>query len=294
MPFGNYTHNSPGAPLMNGTVGALIGVLDYALPNLGWSKVYYDAASHRAVYRSDDLTTTQFYLWLDDSDAQVADVRGYESISSYDEATGVNPFPTFAQNAGFYFRKSNDSKRFLLWALGYEPNYSGGSSIIYFGDFPSRKPGDNYNCIIMAHPSTSTYPWGGNDFTYIKTASSYPAVFVARNAAGDVGAYSQSYAGAGHPDGRNGHLSHGSAGYPDEISGTFSGFSPLYLMEAGAVRGVIPGFWDHVNDSAGTFPDPIEVVGLPGKQLKQHAVRHSNAEGSFVIEITEWTPEDYI
>lgn len=94
-----------GAPVLNGTAGSMIGVLDELLDIGGggtyWEKVY--SGTNLAVYRS--TVGERYYLRVDDTAAQVTGVRGYTSMS--DVNTGSDIFPTTTQQTNWNWRKSN-------------------------------------------------------------------------------------------------------------------------------------------------------------------------------------------
>jgi len=96
-----YSSTDSGAPILNGTVGSLINVLDACLINgygsrtpLGWTKPY--SGANLAAYRMGG--GSQRYIRIDDTIAAYSRLRGFNTMS--DVNTGVNPFPTDAQLAG--------------------------------------------------------------------------------------------------------------------------------------------------------------------------------------------------
>ena len=142
------------------------GTLTAKAAPLGWAKVF--AGTNKAVYQSNDPTSTKMYLRVDDTNALYARVRGFETMSDVDNGTG--PFPTDVQiSGGGYWGRSDtanstacrfyvigDSKGFYYLArhnaAGSADNFT---NIDYFGDYDSVKAGDVYNCLLTT-PASST------------------------------------------------------------------------------------------------------------------------------------------
>jgi len=101
----------------------------------GWSEVYA-GTTNKLVLRSDDITGTRLYYQFDDTAANLVSFRGYESMS--DAVTGVDPFPTFAQQSGtFGIPKSStsDSTARNWWIIGDGKLFYMG--IAYASPYPS-------------------------------------------------------------------------------------------------------------------------------------------------------------
>lgn len=137
------------------------GTLTAKAAPLGWQKVF--TGTNKAVYRSADMTGSRMYLRVDDTAAQVGRVRGYEAMSDID--TGTGPFPTDVQiSGGGYWGKSDAANATANnWALfgnskvfftqrRYSTSQGAGSDtsvgLDIFGDYPSLKPGDAFNCVL--------------------------------------------------------------------------------------------------------------------------------------------------
>ena len=97
-----YFSSDLGAPVLNGTAGSLIAVLDAVLVNgygsrtpLGWTKPF--SGTNLAAYRNNPTFGSGSYLRVADTAAQVTAVRGYEGMT--DVTTGTGMFPTAAQQA---------------------------------------------------------------------------------------------------------------------------------------------------------------------------------------------------
>ena len=143
----------------------------------GFSKSFND--TNRAAYRSNDITSRRFYLYVNDTGdcangfgARYAWWRGYEKMTSID--TGEGLFPQIQQSGaqGQYVCKSNaldsssrkwalisDGKSFFLVLhpdIGSpSASVSSNSSSYWFGDYIPTSP-DGYAVLISGHPSSHT------------------------------------------------------------------------------------------------------------------------------------------
>lgn len=164
--------------------GAASGSVSFKMAPLGWTKPF--AGTNKGAYQSAALASPKFFLRVDDSDPQVASVRGYETMTDVD--TGVAPFPTDTQlNGGGYWGKSNSANTNAIgWTLigdgqvfylhtsiyqGYGSSYANyvNGSVLGFGDMvSSRAQGDGYACAIACATSDwQNYSWSaGFDANY--------------------------------------------------------------------------------------------------------------------------------
>lgn len=211
-----YQSSDPGAPALTGQADSLIALLDAILINgyglgeqaklsLGWVREFQ--AVGKRVYRNSVLTGSGYRVRIDDSNAQYALLRGYESMSNID--TGVGPLPTVAQWAnGLCWPKSataNGTAR-AWFAIGTERcfylfiNHTGAAnqfSTHFAGDIVSYVP-DDQHCFAVSSTAMSSYSTGFGtnrnlcttnlDISAIDPSASSAAMYVGRNALGDVGA----------------------------------------------------------------------------------------------------------
>jgi hypothetical protein len=173
-----YKSTDASAPVLSGTVGTLITVLDAILVNgygalaaAGWSKPY--SATNKAVYRMATSGNTGFYLNVQDNGpgaggAREARMWGYEAATAQD--TGTNPFPTVAQFAtGLFLRKSTtadstarawycvaDGSCFYLFVDTGDVTAPAYSFCFAFGDIFSYKASDAYRCMIIGRDAENT------------------------------------------------------------------------------------------------------------------------------------------
>lgn len=169
------------------------GTITCRTPGLGWQKAF--SGTNVAVYRSQDLTGTRFFLRVSDDgtgSAAYARVRGFETMT--DINTGTGPFPTDAQISGgaFWHKSSTADTVSRQWALVgdsltfYFSSRNAAtqlSSELCFGDFASLGSADAYRCLI-ASKNTSSGNTGAGSWGFLSQnlASSVDAVYVARGA----------------------------------------------------------------------------------------------------------------
>lgn len=136
--------------------GTATGTITVKLAPAGWTKPF--SGTNLAAYRVNGGTGA--YLRVDDTAAQNATVRAYETMS--DVSTGTGPCPTVAQASLVYWCKANaaggasrpwiivaDDK--TLWIkVCTVPSGNQNNGIVYgAGDFASRKSGDAHNFVLF-------------------------------------------------------------------------------------------------------------------------------------------------
>lgn len=300
-----YRSDDASAPVLSGQVGALIGVLDACLVDgygsktaAGWAKEF--TGTNLRAYRA--ASGARMRLRVDDTAAQEGRIVGYESMS--DVNTGTGPFPTSTQmSGGLFVRKSataNATARpWILIATGtafYFLPYSedtvlgsgaagNNSGHIFFGDFVSYKPGDAYNCIIIAATATgasggrlgsrggislSSFSGLGGHFVPRAHTQAGTSINVTKVALGD-------YSNTGIIGPNSGNL----PAYPEMISGGVP-LAPIEILESAspvyAVRGRMPGMWAPLCLTVGAHLDTFTGSGeLAGKTF---TVANSDSNGS--------------
>lgn len=170
MAYMEYRSTDSGAPVLNGTAGALIALLDACLVDgygaqaaAGWAKVF--SATNKAVYRPSHGSRYYLRVLDDGSDgtngARLARVRGYESMSDVD--TGAGPFPADAQvSGGLYVGKSStldatprpwvvlaDGKRAVM-LIAHHASHVQSYTQHYFGDLGGVSAADPYAAMLVA------------------------------------------------------------------------------------------------------------------------------------------------
>lgn len=175
------------------------GTITLKMSPLGWNKPY--TGTNKAAFRMSDVTSSQFYMRVDDSGSGSARVRGYETMSDID--TGTQPFPTLAQVAGdgVYWPRAatssstarpwsvfGDSKSLYLFVAPELSSYPGCHFGVYFGELVPTKTSDPYCCAILG---ALTDVSATNSVSPEHIAYSNPGVYT-------QGAYiSRSYLGSG-------------------------------------------------------------------------------------------------
>jgi hypothetical protein len=168
------TSADAGAPPMRNVPGDMIAVLDWALLPTGfWQKVY--SGTNKAVYRA--TTGNRFYLWVDDTGATTASVRGYQTMTGLD--AGTTMFPDLTQQAvnTFYAVKSSIGTARTYRIVGdctffaLLVHYDGGTYVypLMFGDVAPYDPNDTFSSMLYASSSTAT---GGTSLGALFAASS--------------------------------------------------------------------------------------------------------------------------
>lgn len=139
------------------------GSITCRTPGNGWEKAF--GAGNVAVYRPTDVSSTRFFLRVDDSaNARAGRARGFETMS--DINTGTGPFPTDAQvSGGLFFWKSNTADTVVRqWALVADPAGffcsarafgAGFPSEWAFGDIGAFNSADAYRCLISGEVVSS-------------------------------------------------------------------------------------------------------------------------------------------
>lgn len=171
--------------------GSATGTITCKIAPLGWTRVY--TGTNKSVYRAP--AGTQFYLRIDDTQAQYATVSAYESMTTVD--AGTNLIGTV------YWKKSSASdtttrewylignnKTFYLfsaWHITYSTQCAG----YMFGDINSVKANDSYASMLIGHTvNNPTYPGSNQSFSYLIFATSstyYQGQYLARASTGVVG-----------------------------------------------------------------------------------------------------------
>jgi hypothetical protein len=257
----------------------------------GWEKPFADLGTYRAAYRSASLASTQMLLYVNDSDARYARVRGYESMTDID-TPGV-PFPTIAQAAltNYTWAKSYTAGTAQVrpWAIasddmflqlfvafvtsfGFEGRHAG----YRFGDIAQFSPADAYHCSIAAH--ATAYPVHPSASLSSVAPISTAGCYFARALSGSAGAISAAPAAA--------YFSGGAGASPASLDGRLSLF-PLLISTSTRVddplRGRIPGLligYEKNSDiqAYATLDDPLSMLVKVGTNT-------TNYDGWVALEI---------
>lgn len=258
-----YTSADASAPVLTGEVGKLVALLDAVLVNgygakaaAGWTKEY--AASNYGAYKQGGGGS--LYLWLNDSNAQLARVVGYKNMT--DILSGTGPFPTEAMFAGgLYCRKSVSANATARPWIAYATNrvfhlfihggsttygtYGGGDSSLSFGELDAVISGDVNSGFVIAGTDTSPT---STSATLLRTPQpAYSTAVLAGHYL--AGSYSQT--GGAIQFAKRGNSLYGQSNsgatavvYPEPATGGLH-ISEITALEAGMItRGRIPGLWN--------------------------------------------------
>jgi len=280
----------------------------------GWTRAF--TGTNKAAYKSSDGgDATGCYLRIDDTNATATRrgaMRGYISMSDID--TGTEPFPS----SNLYWYKGADDNTARPWFIaadsrafyiGVNPNNYG--DFHGFGDFPSYKPGDIYNCFISgsshATDDATVYadPLTATTFPHVQYTNSSMLV-VARNYAGlensmtklqTVGCapfMSASLTSSGYL------LGIGGVGvtYPHPIDNGFI-YGNTFFREQNAtmqlIRGYPPGLYDPWHPVIASLNNVSLLAGAPAPEKKallwNTRLCHGNAfSPSITPKVTECNP----
>jgi len=167
------TSSDTNAPDLDGTPGALNNVLKWALPQMGWTVEFEDAAQQKVVYRNSPVDGLGAYIQVDDSasiassySAYAVPITGYGSMTAVD--TGAGQFATnnkilrypadeSSPNGPRTWRIVGDNRTFY-WMP--EVRYWQWPALQGFGEFYSYVPTDNGYFFINGlglNPDTNEY-----------------------------------------------------------------------------------------------------------------------------------------
>jgi len=152
------------------------GTITAKIAPLGWTKVY--AGTNKAAYKPSDPTATGCLLRVDDTNAKYANVVGYESMTDVDTGSGA-----FSDTVSCIMKSDGNVATVRKWTLIADPlafylfiSWDSGNTTEYeasfFGDYPSYKSGDAYNCALIASTSISPASVGSSNNFSAQTAVS--------------------------------------------------------------------------------------------------------------------------
>lgn len=146
--------------------GTITDTLQFKMAPAGYSKIF--SGTNLAAYQSNDTSSTQHVLRVDDTATTSARVVMYEAMT--DINTGTNPYPTAVQFAGgLYVWKSNtasatanayviasNGKKIFMGIASSRPSAPlTAYSMNMFGDATSYKAADAYRSMIVASSNTT-------------------------------------------------------------------------------------------------------------------------------------------
>jgi len=287
--------------------GTATGTITAKRSPLGW--VRSTTSGNVSIYERTDVTATTMALRIDDSGsspaaATQARIRMLETWTDINTFTNPAPAASVYSGQGFWVPKGGnnttakawfligDSKRFYLItdtdtysSSSYGGTYWGGA---FFGDILSDRPGDAYNCAIVAIPSdnggdTSAAFFGstlgsGNNFFWLCRA--HHGIGAAINAA--------SISAMGGFSGANGGV------YPNPANNGLRLSQQVLLAETNwplvhPLRGALPGIahvLQRVPATALHLQIHDSIIGSDRAWLTVGARQSSNSDGCVAFDIT--------
>lgn len=309
-----FSSTDSGHPVLSGTIGSLIALLDACLVNgygskagAGWSKAF--TGTNLAAYRQ---ASSGAFLRIDDAAATVARCVGYDTMS--DVNTGTNDFPSSVQKpGGMYVYKSNSgdaterpwvlaaSERTIYLYIGHADTVLAGASVAYrhlyaFGDITSYKAGDAYNRFIMANETSAV--GSGHSAAVSSGLAVTPGHYMQRShtqlgSSITVGKHMDGFMMTTSSSIAIGNQLSVPIPFPDPVTGGML-LSPISIHEtaAGVRRGVLPGLWAPLHIMPGACGDTFTGTGtLAGKTFMLlngcHFNAGSNIAGRLALEISD-------
>lgn len=276
---------------------------------LGWSKPY--SGTNLAAYKSLGVASTGCHLRVDDTLAQYAKVRGYETMSDVNTGTGM--FPTTTQRTDSNWAKSNtadatarkwtiigdDRFFYLIVHTGYDSvtNYPNNRVGVAFGDIVSFKDGDVFNGVLFSANTTNIFfmqaEGYGNIVHRLSDISTSSRAYLAR-AHTQLGGSMDAYL-TGSLGGQNSSASISSGythlAYPNPTDNGLLLSKGSYVVEPDAagessspgaehvLRGELPGYYACMQHRPLTHGNQVENV-VPGRVLMMIGTAY-NHNGEF-------------
>lgn len=286
--------------------GTATGTITAKRDPLGWTKQY--SGTNKAMYKRSDVTAAAMMLRVLDTAAAPAtttDARVFmvESATDVDTYTGQAPVVGSLADGQFWNKGANtatakqwaligDGKFFYLWTQYGTTLLPAGShalvSHVAFGDFPSLKSGDAYNCIISGHTATqaglpsATFPMAGgstagaagdNSFViarnYAQTGSAVAATILAVAPSGTVNF----------------------AASPSVVDSGFAMANGIPILDKSTtpspVRGYMPGLYHYLNNMPSLHYTVIpDAVGVGGRKIVSMAWSTGGTAGVAGFDLT--------
>jgi len=292
----SYTFDATGIANQTAT-----GTPSHKLAAAGWGKPFSD--TNLAAYRSADVTSTRFFLRVNDSNNYSARVNGFETMSDVNSGTGRFPTVALQTDGELFWVRSNSAdatarnwivvanERFMYWMASQQPGMSNYSASGMFGDFLRVGSNDVFNCIIHGFQNEAAFNGTGSRSDEFDSRAN-PAICSAREYFGLGGAaWTRSFyptfigATSGYRSGEN---SSDHIAFPNDLDGSVY-LSPWNLCTTtapGAFRGRIPGLFAFPQRVGTTgFPSFSRisgVVGYPGKRF----ITVTSGSGAYAFDVT--------
>ena len=305
-----FTFEVSGTPASPATTGTSITA---KVAPCDWTKTY--SGTNKASY-TQGAGSNGFVLGIDDTDAQLMRLRGFESMTAagVNVADGSGPFPTDGQiSGGCYLFKSNaastaarewvafgDEKRIYLFTNSSSTSTGELKRGFRFGDFNSYTAGDVYNTYLVASEADDS-GWSSGFYVLVSARASGSFLTNPNGSRWAARSYSQTGGSvrvndvvsiAANSDATGsvhiGYYSNSAATYPAPAAGGML-LTPIYVQEsiASGNRGVVPGMWAPIHvRPRGDFDTFSGAAGteLEGKRFIQ-VNTYDYGGGCFMFEI---------
>lgn len=270
--------------------GSATGTITCKIAPLGWTRVY--TGTNKSVYRAP--AGTQFYLRVDDTQAQYATVSAYESMTTVDAGTNLI--------ATVYWKKSNVSdtatrewylignNKVFYFFTSWHSTYSTQCAGYMFGDINSVKANDSYASMLIGQSvNNPSYPNSNQSFSYVTFNSSstyYQGQYLARASTGIVGGINCFKFSA--PNGQMGYAS--GMLYPNPADNGLH----LYPVDVGEVtgpvyRGRMPGLYTPLEITNGAIASNDRSVVINSKTYMAIRVScNSLSLGNCFLDLGDW------
>lgn len=272
------------------------GAITTKMSPAGWTKVF--SGTNKAVYRSPNVTSTQTYIRIDDSNAEYARPVGYLTMTDIDTGTG-------AFGASWFNRAHYASGTRKWWVaandtfvhFGIDTNLSTQGYAIYaFGDINPRRSGDPYRFIISGSGNPATN-WGYTtpSMSTLLTSNDYVAgTGIARSytqIGGGVNFFVATAFATPSSTAPGSGTSTSVVQFPNGGDNSIilaDGW--IYESASKCLRGKVPGAYFSPQPIQGTLPHDYEIKDMPdvpGKTLLWKLAGSSNAGyGGYAIDVT--------
>ena len=261
---------------------AASGTITCKVAPLGWEKSF--SGTNKAVYRSLDPTTNQFYLRVDDTNTLYSAVTVYETMSSVDAGTGASATKywkksTTANTTSMPWHAIGNKKVFYFFS-DWHPTYTLQPAGYAFGWFPSFKSGDGYNTLLIGHDvSAPSTPVNNQDFAKIGVSAETEGQVISRSYS-QIGSYISFYKLAGV--GLHTAMGYDSAfQFPNPVDNGIHLF-PVYIYEtSNNLRGKLAGVLTPNEYTNGAFYSRDKTIVVDGKRYIAYRINNSASSNQY-------------
>lgn len=248
--------------------GTATGTITVKVAAAGWLKPF--SGTNLAAYKSPNVAASGAHLYVNDTTAAYATVRGYETMT--DVSTGSGMFPTVAQAPSVCWFKGDSATakpwwiiandRMVYFAVAPMASFPAEYVVYCFGDQVSRKQGDAYRAVLGA---SNTVTLARPTFQYqpiVNTATPTQAMlYCARSytALGSPVALGRTWldSGVSSTSGLGGRT------FPNpEDNGII--FTPILTVEGTTYRGEFPGVFASPQNTTTGILDDTKLRNIPG------------------------------